>query len=225
MEKYKKFENKIWNAITGLTSGVLTSLIYDIISNTAYTVRKINNVEIIESTNGGVNAIISILALFFSIWIVISVIVPRVIKFLDRFRFKKIKKYRRNDLAYEFELKKNQILKIKEDAFDRNRENNFENILALSVKNLAIVITDLHRIFYPANKKLKKRIRQSFRSPEHSSIITLSDEISGYEFSSLLSVIEEMVDVVIDCGINDELLKHDSEDMKKMLGDLRKIVN
>lgn len=222
MKNYKLLENKIRSLLAALTSGILTNLIYNIIYGTSYIIQSTETqTTIIPQTGGVIQAIGIILLTFITIWAFITILIPLALKTVNRFHFKKIVKYGTQELVSEFEKDKKEVLNLATLFFSGDTDKITSDLINLRIKELAVIITDLHKIFCPSNARLKARIKYSFRNTNHSSIINITDKVSSYEFLSLIAIMREMV-CKTGCSTSDSLLKKDLKEMNNMLSDLEK---
>lgn len=224
MENYKLLERKLWNAIIVLTSGILTNLIYDEVSNTSYLFQTEDKQFTISQVSESLwKSIFVTVFTFFIIWITILIISTITLKFIRRFHFKKVTKHSRKNLILSFERIKEETLNLEAIYPIENSNLANTNIIKLRLKSLATIITDLHRLFCPHNIKLKQSVKNLFRNYEHTSIINISEKISAYEFLSLISLLEEMISITENHSENDYLLIRDCTEMKSMLSELKTI--
>ena len=220
MDDYKSIEIKVWNVISMLTSGVLTSLIYGLLSSSSYNL----NIDgrYYEITSVGMNPwhAIGLAGLtFFGIWVIISVLIPRILKIGKRFSYDKIKKITAKEAIKALDDAGNAI---KEFYLAFNVRNN--DYLKLYSRNLARIVLLLHRKLLPQNKQLRNRIRDSyFRNSEYDSIISIDQKISRYELASEINLLKYMVDQLDLVAGDDALLKKDCRQMNEALGDLEKL--
>lgn len=226
MSNYKSFENRLLNAISALTSGVLTSLIYDGISSTSYLLEMEGKQYNI--TSAGVSfwaAAGFVLATFLGIWAIISIIIPFALKVRRRFAYDKVRGTNAIELMKTLDVAKERVTTLYPILLSESQNMINSRLVNLYCRDLAEIITLLHNKFVPRNQKLKKSMLHFFRSPKYSSVITINKSVSGYEFASIISLLQEMVITVKEHGCRDELLLKDCDDLVKNLSELEDLAN
>lgn len=226
MAHYKTFEGKLRGAITALTSSILTSLICDTISNTSYVLQTSENQYTLTPTgNSFSNSVVFVLLIFSIIWIIISIIIPLGLRLKERISYRKIDQPNRKALVSTFNWSKEIALSLRPVFIDENGAALDLDMVKLYTKDLADVITALHKKFKPHNQKMQKHIADNFRKPAHSSIFNIDIGISNYEFSALIAMLTKMVENAQKCETNtsEELFLKDCEEMRGYLKELEKI--
>lgn len=219
MNSYKTVETKLWNTVSMLTSGVLTSLIYGLLSGSSYEL----NIEgkHYEVTSTGMNiwcAFGLIVITFLSLWTLISVLIPWLLRIRKRFAYDKIKKITAKDLIRVLDETKgsiNDLYVIFDSANGKNKD-----LLRLHSRELAKTILRLHSTFFPQNKRLRKIIEKYFRQYEHATIVTIDQKVSGYELAAAVALLQNMVSQLKMVAGNDALLEKDCTKMEDALNDL-----
>lgn len=220
MDDYKSIEIKVWNVISMLTSGVLTSLIYGLLSSSSYSLNIGDRYY--EITSVGMNpwhAIGLVGLTFLGIWVIISVLIPRILKIRKRFSYDKIKKITAKEAIKALDDAGNAIKELY-PAF--NVRNN--DYLKLYSRNLARTVLLLHRKLLPQNKRLRNRIRDSyFRNSGYDLIISIDQRISRYELASEIKLLKYMVGQLDLAAGDDALLKEDCREMNEALDELKEL--
>ena len=219
MNSYKTVETRLWNAVSMLTSGVLTSLIYGLLSGSSYEL----NIEgkHYEITSTGMNiwcAFGLIVITFLGLWILISILNPWLFRIRKRFSYDKIKKITAKDLIRVLDETKGSIKDLYL-IFDSSNGKN-KDLLRLHSRELAKTILRLHSTFLPQNKRLRKIIEKYFRQYEHATIITIDQKVSGYELAATVALLRNMVSQLKLAAGNDALFEKDCTEMEDKLNDL-----
>ena len=225
MENYHSIETKLWNAISALTSGVLTSLLYDSLSDSSY-VLEVEGVQYVITSNG-LNfwgATFSIFATFISLWVVISILIPFILRMKKRFSYKKIKRVKIKEMVRAFEIAKEEVVRLYPIFFPEDPQGCDSELLKLHNRDLAKIILLLQNKFNPPNTKLRARVVNCFRNPEHTSFFTIHRRLSAYEFRAIVAVLQRMVDCVSSVD-NDDLLSKDCNQMKEALKNLDNLLS
>lgn len=221
MDNYKSFETKLWNGISVLTSGVLTSLIYESISKSSYVLEIEGKQYVFTSTGAGFwGAMGVILVTFFFLWAVISILIPLVLRIKKRFTYDKIKRVNAKELIKTIDKVKESIMFLYPIFCTENKAEFHPEFARLHNRDLAKTILLLHRKFLPSNKKLRKSIKGYFRNADHSSIITIDKKISNYELLSIIVLLREMVESIKETDYADELFQKDCIEMENALDEL-----
>lgn len=226
MVHYKTIEGKLRGAITALTSSILTSLIYDTISNTSYVLQTSEKQYTLTSTgNSFWENIVFILLVFSIIWIIISIIIPIGLRLKEQVSYRKINQPTRKTLVSTFNQSKEIAASLRPVFMNEIGVALDLDMAKLYTKDLAKVITALHKNFKPHNQKIQKHIVDHFRKPAHSSIFNINSGISDYEFFALIAMLKKMVENVQNCatGTKEELFLKDCKEMLNYLKELEKI--
>lgn len=224
MNDEKTFEKKLWGQISALTSGVLTSLLYELLSGSSYELNIEGKQYQIAST--GLNtwcAFGLVILTFLGLWAIFSLILPWLSRIRKRFAYDKVKKTTAKELIRVLDEVK---LKIKElyPFFDCQEDTPIkEDLIILHGRELAMIISLLHRKFLPKNKWLRKRVEQYFRHSEHATITTIAKHISAYELATDIALLKSMVSKLKMFAGRDDLLNHDCTEMENKLNDLEKM--
>lgn len=219
MNDYKKIETKLWNEVSMLTSGVLTSLIYGLLSEATYTLDIEGKLYEIKST--GMNpwcAIALVVLTFFALWACISLLIPVLLRIRKRFVYDKVKKISAKELMKVLDETSNTVKKLY-PVF--NTESG--DLIRLYSRDIARIILLLHRYLLPQNIRLRKRIEAYFRYSEHASIITIDKKVSGYELAANLKLLKRMVTKLTRIAGNDALLSKDCKEMSAALADIEQL--
>lgn len=222
MNNYKSFEAKLWNAISMLTSGVLTSLIYGLLSDVSYMLEIEGKQYKIFSVGTSLWGELGIILItFFVFWAVISVLIPMLLRIKKRFTYDKIKRVSAKELIRTLDVAKESIKNLYPIFYaEKNNDIPDTDLVALHVRELARIILLLHSNFLPHNQKLRKTIEKYFRRHEHSSVISIDRNVSSYEFKATIALLRKMVMSASEKGSSDKLLEQDCAEMKKNLDEL-----
>lgn len=226
MAHYKTFEGKLRGAITALTSSILTSLICDTISNTSYVLQTDEKQYTLTTAgNSFSGSVVFVLLVFSIIWIIISIIIPIGLRLKERISYRKIDQPNRKTLVSTFNRSKEIALSLRPVFINEIGSVLDFDMVKLYTKDLADVITTLHKKFKPHNQKMQKHIVDHFRRPAHSSIFNIDSGISNYEFSALIAMLKKMVENAQECDTktSEELFLKDCEEMLSYLKELEEI--
>lgn len=226
MVHYKTFEGKMRGAITALTSSILTSLICNAVSNTSYVLQTDEKqYTLMAAGNSFSGSVVFVLLVFSIIWIVISIIIPIGLRLKERVSYRKIDQPNREALVSTFNRSKEIALSLRPVFINEIGTVLDLNMVKLYTKDLADVITALHKKYKPHNQKMQKHIVDHFRRPAHSSIFNINSGISNYEFTALIAMLKKMVENAQKCGTNtsEELFLKDCKEMLDYLKELEKI--
>lgn len=224
MNGYKSIETKLWSEVSMLTSGVLTSLIYGLLSGSSY------NLDIdgkhYEITSIGMSswcAIGLVVLTFFSLWALISLLIPCLLRIRKRFAYDKIKKVSAKEVMKVLDEANATIKELYPIFSTKNDSPTNSDYLKLYSRDLAKTILLLHRNLLPQNKQLRKRIATYFRHCGHASIISIEQKISSYELASDVYLLRCMVEQLGLVAGDDALLAKDCKEMEKVLVELGQI--
>lgn len=224
MNDEKISENKLWKQIAALTSGVLTSLLYELLSGSSYEFDMEGKQYEIVST--GMNTWFAfglVLLTFFGLWAIFSWVLPWLSKIRKRFVYDKVKKTTAKELIKALDEAKQKIKELY-PLFEHQEDNPIKkNLIVLHGRELAMIVSLLHKKFLPKNKRLRQRVEQYFRHSEHATITTIAKKISDYELAAEIALLKSMVAQLKALAGNDTLLEHDCKEMEEKLNDLEKM--
>lgn len=219
MNSYKTVEAKLWNAVSMLTSGVLTNMIYGLLSGSSYELNVDGKHYEITSTGMNIwHAFAIIIFTFLSLWALISVLIPFFLKIRKRFEYDKIERSTAKDLIRVLD-ETSESIKDLYLIFDSANGKN-KDLLRLHSRELAKAILRLHRTFLPQNKRLRKIIEKYFRQYTHATIVTIDQKVSGYELAAAVALLKNMVSQLKLVADNNTLLEKDCTMMEDKLNDL-----
>ncbi len=209
-----KKENKILTASSTITSGILTDLIYNEISTSHYQKQIIDDIEIYVQIDKlpSVTKVLIIALIFISIWLILSVVAPRLLY------LKKATSHKREHALNTKEIMNSYIM-IKEKVKSISlliSENESSEYKLLYSDDLTNCTNTLHSVFCSTLKKQQTTVRATFRTS--TSINTKGIRISPYEFLALLSVIKDIIEEVMG-STNPNCLK----DKEKLIAKLKEI--
>ena len=223
MSNLKK-ENKILDATIAVVSGILTELIYNEISISYYQKQIINEVETfveISQTPFWVKLSI-ILSLFLAIWILLSIVLPRIIYKIKSIHHKRKPTYNNREVINIFNDIKREAQNI---SFVFNSDFSKISFGLLYSDDIAICINKLHAIFCSNSKIQKKTIETVLRNS--ASISTKGNLISKYELVSLICVLEQLFKECMqkdNCDPNNcSLFQEDVDELQKKIKELKQI--
>ena len=224
MKENKDTERKTGEFLTGIISAILTNFIYDALSKSYYIASKVSEekTEIVKYNDNIVTTIIIIFLIYFVLFVIIYKSTLQLSTVLNGFRFKKLIKHSRKELMSLFEQSKEKILYLEPLFFPANSDMVKKDLIRLRTRDLADIVIELHKIFSPPNKMLKRYVRNSFRNSKCATVIEIETKISDYEFLFLIALIEEMIDISKQADEN-ESFQSDCNEMKKMINDLKNI--
>lgn len=219
-----KKENKLFEALFAIASGILTEIIYSEISISRYEKKIIDGVETIEeiSRYTALTKIGIILLLFFVIWIILSFVLPRIKYIFKTAIPKKKPTYNTKEIIGIFYNTKQTVQNI---SFVLN--NNFSKIsfATLYLNDLVNCINKLHVVFCSKNKKQKKTV--NFLLYNSLSVNTNGQFISKFEYLTLISIIDNLFNECTMLDNNDkksfELHENDINELKNKINELKNI--
>lgn len=220
----KIFENKLWGQISALISGVLTSLLYELLSGSSYELDIEGKQYEIVST--GMNiwfAFGLVLLTFLGLWAIFSLVLPWFSKIRKRFVYDKVKKTTAKELIKVLDEAKRKIKELYPFFVHQEDAPIKEDIIVLHGRELAMIISLLHKKILPKNKRLRKRVERYFRHSEHATITTIAKHISAYELAADIALLKSMVAKLKMFAGRDALLNHDCTEMEEKLSDLEKM--
>lgn len=221
MSSYKTIENNLWKASFPLVSGVLTSLIYEKLSSPSYMLDVHGEQFLFTSTETKFwRTVVFIIVTFLLIWAVIFAVIWLIQCLRKRFSYDKIKRVNAKDLVNTLDAAKVSVVELYPVLCNESGDASCTYLVKLHGRDLARIILLLHGKFLPHNQKMRRTIENYFRNPNHSSIITIDRSISGYEFSSMITILKKMVSTVESTARDDKLLEKDCNEMKKNLDEL-----
>ena len=224
MNDEKIFENKLWGQISALTSGVLTSLLYELLSGSSYELDiEGKQYEIVSTGMSTWFAFGLVLLTFMGLWAIFSWVLPWLSKIRKRFVYDKVKKTTAKELIKVLDEAKRKIKELYPFFAHQEDAPIKEDIIVLHGRELAMIISLLHRKFLPKNKRLRKRVEQYFRHSEHATITTIAKHISAYELAADIALLKSMVAQLKKYAGRDALLNHDCTEMEGKLNDLAKM--
>lgn len=218
------YESKLWEAITAIASGIMTSLLYDLVSQTSYViVQEGAHYVIVSSSDNTPNTVLAffiILLLFFSLWGILNLIVCIGVKTFRQLKFKKRKRIDGRSLLEIFNNAKEQTTTLINVLENEKNLITCKNSATLHIRDLAVIITSLHDKFCKRNLHGKAYAKNYFRCPKHASIVTISEGISRYEFLSLLGILDKLVRDITTYAENDELMLQDCNELSVLLSEI-----
>ena len=224
MNGHKIIETKLWSGTSMLTSGVLTNLIYELLSGSSY------NLDIdgkhYEITAAGMNswcAIGVVVLTFFSLWALISLLIPFLLRIRRRFAYDKVKQVSAKELLKVLDEAGATIKEIYPIFNAESKDSSSDNYLKLYSRDVEKTILPLHGKFLPPNKRLRKRIETYFRHYQHSSIISIEQKISSYELAANVALLRCMVEKLNGVAGEGTLLKKDCKEMVSALDELEQM--
>lgn len=220
-----KIENKIINATSAVASGILTELIYSELSNSYYEKQIINDVETFIEINQTPfwKKFIFILLVFLTIWILISIIIPRTAYLVKSFHRKRKPTYNTKEMTIIF----NKILEnIQNISFALNNNCSRISLEILYFDEIATSINRLYAIFCSTNLIQKRTVKIVFR--DSSSAAIKDNQISKVEFYYLLCIMDKLLNEYTKTKPNDEnlakIFETDITALQDKLEELKEII-
>ncbi len=212
---------EILKGISPLVSGVLTSLIYDTVSNTTYVLHMDGQEYILNTIEEGLwIKPIGILILYFLLWGLFSKIIPWIGKYLSRFSYRRAGKSSPRELLCALNAAKVSIERLYPVLCG---EKAGSSLAKIHVRELANTVAILHKKFVPHSTKGSKDLNKCFRNNLHASIFLAEKKVSAYELSAVVSLLKDMVDAVEKLASEDPLLQRDCDEMKSCLNHLEEL--
>lgn len=226
---HQVFESKLWQAITAVASGIVTSLLYDLVSHSTYVIQQVNSQYVLmpdsSNTKGTLLSVCGIFVLFFSIWGIIIFIIQIGTKVSKQLSFKNIQKISGRKLVFEYTKAKQQTIDLNNNFYTKSKGVSNISYIKLHLRDLSVIIVSLHAHFYPHNTLQKAHMKHYFRKPDHSTIISINNTISKYEFLTLIELLYLMVSQASLYARGNILMTCDCEEMFQMLKELKSIAN
>lgn len=224
MNDEKLFENILWGQISALTSGVLTSLLYELLSGSSYKFDiEGKQYEIVSTGMDTWLAFGLVLLTFFCLWAIFSWFLPWFSRIRKRFVYGKVKKTTAKELIRVLDETKQTTKELYPFFIHQDSDSIQEELIVLHSRELAMTISLLHRKFLPQNKRLRQRVEQYFRHSEHATFTTITKKISAYELAAEIGLLKSMVAQLKMLAGKDILLDRDCAEMAKKLNDLEKM--
>lgn len=224
MNDEKTFERKIWRQISALTSGILTSLLYELLAGSSYKLDIAGTqYEIISTGMETWPAIGLVTLIFFALWAVFSLIVPWVARIRKRFTYAQVKKSTAKGLMKTLDEVKMKIAELYPIFYSQKGTPLKGELIKIHGRDLEVLISLLHKEFLPQGTWQKKRVEQYFRCYKYRTIETITNKVSAYELASDVSLLKDMVAQLKMFVGDDKLLEHDCTEMEEMLGDFEKM--
>lgn len=224
MNDEKIFENKLWGQISALTSGVLTSLLYDLLSGSSYELDiEEKQYEIVSTGMNTWFAFGLVLLTFLALWAIFSWVLPWFSRIRKRFVYDKVKKTTAKELMRVLDEAKQKTKELYPFFLHQDDTPIQAELIVLHGRELAMIISLLHKKFLPQNKRLRQRVEQYFRSSEHAAITTIAKKISAYELAAEIALLKCMVAQLKMLASKDALLDRDCAEMVNKLNDLEKM--
>lgn len=227
----KTSDSKLWASIAAVASGIITNLLYDLVSHTSYILLRQNSQYMIipdnNNTKNTVFSIIIIILLFLFLWFSLIGIIQGLARIHRQFNFRKLEPLSQNKAVYVINTAKEQTFILLKTLYTNQNQEivSFENLAKLQCKNLADIIITLHRTFSPGSYNKTQHIKDYFRRTSHSSIINSITGISKYELCALIEILRKIVNEISPKLDVDNLLKKDCDEMLKMLEDLQTVTD
>lgn len=222
-------ESKLWKAITAVASGIMTSLLHDLVSQTSYILRSEGMHYVIVANDSNMKnttfTIVSIFLLFFTLWGIFTLIIQIASRLSKQLSFKKMEHISGNTLVNTIDKAKEQTIYLKNRFNNESLNISVATLAKLQLRNLALIITSLHVKFVPHNLYRKDHMKYNFRHPDHSTIINISNGVSKYEFISLIELLYDLVNTASLHTNEDKLMIKDCEEILKMLNELKEIAD
>lgn len=216
------FDSPLWGSISAIISGIMTSLIYPLVSTNNY-------VCIVEGKTFDINQIpdpllvtlgkmLLLLIVFGLLWIGIA-FVPALWR--KRFYYWKKKTYSNRDICQLIANNSNQLLAISECR--KNAEYCFtaEIFWKLKLRDLSAIIQSLYRAFISDNARSQSRMKDYFRKSFQS---VLGDQASMYQLVGLIDGIDLLLkeaESVTETENSDNLLNSDCHVLREKLDYLK----
>lgn len=208
MKGYEGIEKDIWNAIRGLTSGVLTSLICGMLSSNSYEL--IFNGEKYEITQSGSDpkgTVLFVIVTFLVVWAIIEGATAIILLIKKRFAFGHIGHVRMVNLVSALAVAKDSASQLYLTLYGENSKPKVD-LMPLYIRDLSEVVALLHRNFLPHKKENRRIINARFRNSKKASSNSIAVSISAYEFAGIVYILEKIVSDIINSG-NEDVLGRD----------------
>ena len=206
--------NRTWIAVSGLISSILTSILYDVISDSNFEAYKMkDHVSIVEVDVFSLSQkIVLIILVYIILSAIVFVLIPLICFFLERLQLKKTRKFTCEYVVLQYNQTKRTIQEL--SAFERC------GMMSIWTDRLLGCIHVLYKIFCTENKSLQSVVKNSFRNEELRIDAEINNRISPYEYIELIKVLENMLRrmTLMKCDHNKELrqldLKYASEELE-----------
>lgn len=207
MKGYEGIEKDIWNAIRGLTSGVLTSLICGMLSSNSYEL--IFNGEKYEITQGGPDpqwTILFVVFIFLLIWAIIEGATALMLLIKKRFAFGHIGHVRMTNLVRALAVAKDSTTQLYLMLYGDNGEAKVD-LMPLHIRELSEIVVLLHKNFLPHEKENRRIINARLRNSKKASSNSIAVNTPVYELAGMVCILKKIVSDIINRGDKDILGK------------------
>lgn len=207
------------NTLIAIPSSIITNLIYDLLSTTSYVVKPNNTYYTIQSISNipiTLLTILSVFLLFILIWITLITFFKLVEKIYKQLSYNKIQYYAGEYLVHEYTQLKNRTIELHNKIDDSATNNKTE----LYLRDLIEIVSSLKSLFSPFLYAPDYYTKGCFRSIP-SDIMNINIAISPYEYSALISLLDDMVRNISPLGNSNPLIALDCKNLRKTLYDLQ----
>lgn len=221
MKKKATFDTKLRSVILALTSGILTNTLSAQVFPNSYVGNYDDNVlqlRQVSDLNSWLKTI-SIFAVFFLIWAVLSILLSLTGKIILRNRYWNKPRYTRRQLVKAYIDVKNRVKLLTLDL----QECDDKNRLMLYLTDIIECTHSLYTHFCPKAMPAERNIYAAFRNSE--SIANVGMYVSPYEFNACLALLNDLLNKVYDEEAATGSPKLDVEKAKDELCELESMIN
>lgn len=205
--------DNISSALYAVASSILTSALYDELSNTTYSIQndRQGTVIIPVSKLGLESKILITGALFFIIWMLLWVLFSVIPRAVQRIKYRNIEPYSQQEIISQFRSAKQTILSLQNSSINP----------VLYADELAAAIRSLYMAFCPGRPELAHTVKAAFRignTPDD-----IGQYISPYDYQAVIDEAEILVSKLREKGYGsiDELLLLDCRELSRKILCLR----
>lgn len=179
----------VWDMASGVLSGILTNILYDIMSGSKYIITKGEQGYLCEgiSTTNSFVVILIILLVFSVLWYVLAIVLPKLKYRIWTLRYNKPVKYDANHVLLTYTDVRNKLRSI----YAKISGVEDGKIIALYAGEFLECVFRLYQVFSQEKADNIYVTKGLFRSS--SSLDTIQGHISKYEYFALLDVCSEII--------------------------------
>jgi len=179
------------SALYALVSSILSSLFYGFLSDSEKVITKVGSTYVVSDVNK-FSPFVSFgitIVLFISVWLILIFGIPFIVSLYDRFRFRTVHKFSRQEFITEYSKARNDII----DVYSQLHPNNFDSEYYIQVifKKLFTSVNSLYNLFNPVSKKEFHRVNSWLRSGNI--LDDVGCAVSKYDLIAVIYLAEESI--------------------------------
>lgn len=207
--------------MSGVMSGILTEIIYNILSSSTYEIVERDGVYMCEAIPriSDWGAIVIVLITFFSVWFFIASVCPKIAHRCRTLIHHKPPVYDENDVLTMYN---ESLLKIREIYTAIYHAQNLSSVVLYSREFLACIV-NMAKIFANEDEDTLSIVLSHFRTV--ASLNTVSEHISKYEYFELLDTADKIICILRVHDDGQHGLSKDLDNASSLISDMRNIFN